>query len=199
MSIPSRYLNNLIEELSAFPGIGRKSAARIAFHILDMRLSDTEKFIDAVRQLKEKILTCRICGGISDKEVCSICEDSSRDSSVLCIVEYKKDVLTIEKASAFKGLYHVLSGVISPLDGVGPEELNIASLVDRCSDGSIREIIIATNPTIEGDATALYISNVIKPLSIRIMRLARGLPVGADLEFSDSVTIAKSLDARVEI
>jgi len=194
-----RHLEAAVRELSRLPGIGPKSASRLAFHVLKMSPGDVKNLTGAINSLRENVRSCLICGGIADDERCEICADPSRDRRVLCVVEGARDVITIEKTNEFNGLYHVLQGVISPLDGIGPEDLAIRSLVDRCAGGEVREIIIATNPTVEGDATGLYIARLIKPLGIRVMRIAHGLPVGSDLEFADSVTIAKSLAGRVEL
>ncbi len=199
MKNPSRYLELLIRELSRLPGIGPKSASRIAFHLLKMPYEQVESLSQALIMLKKNIRSCTICGGISDGEVCSLCSDPEREQQVICVVEEQSDVLSIEKTGAFRGLYHVLGGLISPLDGIGPEDLNIRSLVDRCKDGVIKEVIIATNPTVEGDATSLYLSRELKPYGVTLMRIAHGLPVGADIEFADSATIAQSLKDRVKI
>lgn len=199
MSSQSSYLDTLINELSRLPGIGPKSASRLAFHILKAPSHEVLRLSRAIIELKENITFCRICGGISDGPVCSICSDDRRDRSLVCIVEEARDVLTIERCMEFKGLYHVLGGVISPLNGIGPEELNIKSFIERAGEGIIREIIIATNPTIEGDATTLYLARLIKPLNIKVMRIALGLPVGSNLEFADSATIARSLAGRIEL
>lgn len=195
----SVYLDTLVRELSRLPGIGQKSASRAAFHLLSADDADAQRLAKAILDIKLHIKTCRICGGISETDVCAICADERRDRSVLCVVEYKKDILTIEKTAAFKGLYHVLGGVISPLDGIGPEDLSMEALLRRCTEGGIREIIIATNPTIEGDATSLYILQMVKELSIRVMRLSRGLPVGGDIEYADIATITRSLSDRHEV
>jgi recombination protein RecR len=189
----------LTREFSRLPGIGPKSASRLAFHILKMPPEDVESLSRAILVLKRNISTCTICGGISDGDVCSICSDSERDRGLLCVVEEQSDVLSIEKSGEFRGLYHVLGGVISPLDGIGPEELNIKSLIERAREGKVREVIIATNPTVEGDATSLYLSKELRPLGITVMRIAHGLPIGADIEFADSATIAQSLRDRIKI
>jgi recombination protein RecR len=199
MKNPSKYLEMLTREFSRLPGIGPKSASRLAFHILKMPPEDVESLSRAILVLKRNISTCTICGGISDGDVCSICSDSERDRGLLCIVEEQSDVLSIEKSGEFRGLYHVLGGVISPLDGIGPEELNIKSLIERAREGKVREVIIATNPTVEGDATSLYLSQELRPLGITVMRIAHGLPIGADIEFADSATIAQSLRDRIKI
>lgn len=198
MDTPSKYLDVLIREFSRLPGIGPKSASRIVFHILSMPDVEAQALSRSIIEVKKNIKTCQICGGISDGDICSICSDQSRNSNMICVVENAKDVLNIEKTGSFEGKYHVLGGVISPLDGIAPDNLNISSLIERCSNG-VEEIILATNPTIEGDATSLYISKLIKPLGIKVMRIARGLPVGADLDYTDMATIIKSLDDRLEI
>ncbi|MEW6528086.1 MAG: recombination mediator RecR [Spirochaetota bacterium] len=198
MNLPSKYLENCIHELSKLPGIGSKSASRIAFFLLKTPKANVDALIGAINQLKDNIRYCEECGGISDEALCSVCSDNERDKTILCVVEEPEDMLSIEKSGAFNGLYHVLGGVISPLDGVGPEELSINKLVERCKSG-IKEVIIATNPTIEGDATALYIASLLKPLNIKVMRIAHGLPVGSDLEFVDAPTLAKSITGRREM
>jgi recombination protein RecR len=199
MKSPSQYLDALIKELSRLPGIGPKSAARVAFHLLHVPQEKITRLLDAIVAVKEHITSCSICGGISDGEICAICADDSRDTTQVCVVEEQQDLLTVEKTGVFTGLYHVLNGVISPLDGIGPEDLAIPALLDRCYNNNIQEIILAMNPTIEGDATCLYLNKLLKPLGIKVMRIARGLPVGADLEYTDSATIAKSLKERVEV
>lgn len=198
MESPSRYLDALIKEFSRLPGIGAKSASRIVFHILDMNDSDASALSEAILNMKKNIQICSICGGISDSDVCSICNDESRINDLICVVESARDIINIERTGSFQGYYHVIGGVISPLDGVSPDDLNIASLLERCKS-DIKEVIIATNPTIEGDATSLYISRLLKPLGIKVMRIARGLPVGADLDYADMATITKSIDDRLEI
>ncbi len=199
MGGPSIYLDALIKEFSRLPGIGPKSAARLAFYILKASNEEVERLTKAIGELKKNISFCEICGGISDGHVCAICSDENRDRGVICVVEEARDVLTIEKSMEFRGLYHVLKGVISPLDGIGPDDLNIASFLKRCENEAVKEIVIATNPTIEGDATTLYLVRILKPLGIKVMRIAHGLPAGSNLEFADSATIAKSLAGRIEI
>ena len=199
MSNPSKYLDALIREFSRLPGIGPKSASRLAFHVLKISNEQVMNLSRAIVALKENITSCKLCGGISDSDLCFICSDGGRDNSVLCIVEEQRDVFAIEKTGEFKGLYHVISGVISPLDGIGPEDLRISSLIDRCKGGIVREVIIATNPTVEGDATSLYLLKELKPFGIRVMRIAHGLPMGANLEFADSATIAQSIKGRCEL
>jgi recombination protein RecR len=194
---PSRYLDALIKEFMRLPGIGARSASRLAFHLLKMRGEEVESMTRAMLELKKNIVTCRVCGGISDGEVCSICSDPGRDGHLLCVVESARDVLTLEGTGGFRGYYHVLMGVISPLDGIGPEELNIPCLVGRCA--GLDEVILALSPTIEGDATALYLARLLEPAGVTVSRIAHGLPVGSDLEFADSATIIKSLEGRVRM
>ena len=195
----SQYLDTLIRELGRLPGMGTKSASRVAFHLLTVDEREVKRLADAMIALKEKIKTCIVCGGSSDNDVCSICDDPSREKSIICVVEKQKDALTIEKTGAFKGRYHVLGGVISPLDGISPDDLNIKKLVERCAEDHVKELLVAVNHTIEGDAATLYLARVVKPLHVRIMRIARGLPVGADIDYADSATIARSISDSVEI
>lgn len=195
----SAYLDALIKKISKLPGIGPKSASRIAFHILGMHRDDVEGLARAMMDLKENTFTCSVCGGISDGEVCSICQDPSRDRGLICVVEDAKDVLTIEGTGEFRGMYHVINGLISPLDGIGPDELNIGPLIVKCGENTVCEVILALNPSVEGDATSLYIARLIDRPGIIVTRIAHGLPVGADLEFADTATIIKSLEGRVKI
>lgn len=199
MAAPSHYLERVTREFSKLPGIGNKSASRIAFHLLKLGRGEIDAFIRSITDLKENIRFCGICGGISDSEVCSICSDAGREKDLICVVEGARDILTIEAAGGYNGLYHVLSGLISPLDGVGPDDLNINSLISRCGSGALSEIIMALSPTIEGDATTLYLASLIAPMGISVTRIAHGLPVGSDLEYVDSATIAKSMEGRVRI
>lgn len=199
MDMPSQYLDALIRELTRLPGIGHKSASRLAFHVLGMSNDEVARLLSSVADLKKNIATCRVCGGISDGDTCSICANPARDRTVICAVGEQKDVLTIEKTGGFRGLYHVLGGVLSPLDGIGPDELTITRLLERCRQGGVREVIIATNPTIEGDATALYLSRLLGEAGVTAMRIAHGIPVGADLDFADSATLIRSIQARVKI
>lgn len=195
----SNYLDALVRELTRLPGMGTKSASRIAFHLITMDESDVRRLAASIVELKEKIKTCEICGGISDASRCSICEDPARDKRTLCVVQSQKDALTIEKTAAFRGKYHVLGGVISPLDGIGPDEINIPRLVERCRENGVTDVLVAVNPTIEGDATTLYIAKILKPLGVRAKRIARGIPLGADIEFADSATIARSISDSVDV
>jgi len=199
MKNSSLYLENLINQLSMLPGIGRKSASRLAFYFLQTSENNIDYLIDAIVSLKKNISTCKICGGISDNEICNICSDETRDKKTICVVEDARDMLTIEKTGEFQGIYHILMGLISPLDGIGPENLNINKLLQRCKNENITEVILALNPTIEGDATSLYMASIFSNEGIKLTRIAQGLSAGSDLEFADSATIAKSLDGRVEI
>lgn len=199
MAVSSRYLDAAVRELSRLPGIGPKSASRVAFHLLKMSPSDVRRLAETIIDLKEKISSCPECGGLSDGGVCSICADPLREKKVLCVVEEQKDLLTIERTGVFRGRYHVLGGLISPLDGVGPDDLSFPKLVERLRPGEVAEILVALNPTVEGDATALYLAKLVKELHVKVMRMARGLPVGAEIEYADSATIATSISDRVEI
>ena len=190
-------LNNLIDEFSRFPGIGKKTAQRMSFYILNSSKSHAYDLSEAVLNLKSKIRFCEKCYGISEDAVCSICSDARRDVNSLCVVENPADIYTFEKTSAFRGLYHVLGGVLSPLDGIGPDELNIAPLLQRITPDV--EVLIATNATIEGEATCLYLANILEKKSVRVTRLARGLPMGGDLEFVDEATIMRAIEDRTEI
>jgi recombination protein RecR len=195
----SGFLDSLTKELMKLPGMGHKSASRIAFHILSMDKHDVQRLADSLVALKENVRDCTICGSISDGDVCPVCADPARDTSVICVVEKQKDALTIEKTGAFKGLYHVLGGVISPLDGVSPDDLSFEKLLSRCKNGGVKQLLAALNPTIEGDATVLYCAHIMKPLHIKVLRIARGLPVGADIDYTDSATIARSISDSVEV
>jgi len=192
-------LEKLIEQFERMPGIGRKSAQRIAFYVLGMSESDAKGFAAAITEAHEKIHRCSICCNLTDRDICTICSNSSRDKSIICVVEDSRDVYAIEKTHEFNGTYHVLHGSISPLNGIGPENLTIKELISRLSDENIREIIMATNPTVEGEATAMYISRLIKPLGIDVTRLAYGVPVGADLEYADEVTLSRAIEGRKKL
>lgn len=190
-------LNNLIDEFSRFPGIGKKTAQRMAFYVLNSSTNLANDLSQAVVNLKSKIRFCEKCHGISEDIECTICSNVRRDSDTLCVVENPADIYTFEKTSAFRGLYHVLGGVLSPLDGIGPDELNIASLLSRITPDI--EVLIATNATIEGEATCLYLANLLEKKSVKVTRLARGLPIGGDLEFVDEATIMRAIEDRSEI
>ena len=194
----SNNLNILIEELSKLPSVGPKSAQRIAYYILKEKEEKIFKLTNAITQAKQKIRYCSVCSSFSEEELCGICSNKQRDSSTICVVQESSDVLTIEKTGQYKGLYHVLHGVISPVDGIGVNDINLISLINRCKN-DIKEVIIATNPTTQGEGTALYIGNILKPAGICVTRLAYGLPVGGNLEFADDITIRKSLEGRLKI
>ncbi len=192
-------MSRLIHELSKLPGIGPKTAQRLAFYILGQPQEEISKLAESLLEAKLKITFCSECGHLTESSPCGICSRRNRDQSLLCIVEESKDVIAMEKTKVYKGLYHVLGGAISPLDGVGPEDLRIKELLVRLASNTFTEIIIATNPNIEGEATALYLNKIIKPLELKITRLARGLPVGGDLEYADEVTLGKAFEGRTEI
>ena len=192
-------LARLIQELKRLPGIGQKSAQRIAFYVLRATHEDAERLAQAVIDVKDKLGICTVCNNISDAEVCNYCRDPQRDHRVICVVEEPHNVLPIETTRQFEGVYHVLHGSISPLRGIGPEQLRIKSLLERIKASEIHEIILATNPTIEGEATAVYLSRLLKPLGLKVTRIAMGIPVGSDLEFADEVTMSKSLENRREM
>jgi recombination protein RecR len=192
-------LARLILEIKRLPGIGQKSAQRIAFHILRSKREDVDRLVQALIDVKEKLGICSVCNNISDAEVCSYCRDSSRDQSIICVLEEPHNILPIETTRQFHGLYHVLHGAISPLRGIGPEQLRIKSLLHRIENGAVQEVILATNPTVEGEATASYLSRLLKPLGLKVTRIAMGIPVGSDLEYADEVTMLKSLENRREL
>jgi recombination protein RecR len=199
-------LARLIQELSKLPGIGEKTAARLAFHMLKGRKEDVFSLAESIAKLRREIGLCRSCFGFSEANplngeaaVCGICANPEREQDKICVVEDPADLIAVEKSQEFKGKYHVLHGTISPLDGIGPDALRIKELLERLRNGSVREVIVATNPTVDGEATALYLSKVIKPLGIAVTRIARGLPMGGDLEYADVVTLGKALEGRREI
>jgi recombination protein RecR len=189
-------IQDLIDELGRLPGIGPKSAQRIAFHIISSERVDVTRLADVLRTVKERVKFCTECGNISEEELCRICRDPRRENSTICVVEESKDVMAIEKTREFRGKYHVLGGAISPIDGIGPENLRIRELMIRLGDTTIQEIIIATDPNLEGEATASYLIRQIKPLGIKVSRLASGLPVGGDLEYADEVTLGRAFEGR---
>jgi recombination protein RecR len=192
-------LQRLIEEFRRLPGIGQKSAQRIAFHVLRNSRDDAARLAQAMLDVKDNLGICAECNNISDGELCSYCRDPHRDRTSVCVVEEPHNVLPIETTRTFEGVYHVLHGAISPLRGIGPEQLRIKGLLDRIQKGDVKEIILATNPTVEGEATAVYLSRLLKPLGLRVTRIAMGIPVGSDIEFADEVTISKSLENRREM
>jgi recombination protein RecR len=192
-------VQDLIDELGRLPGVGPKSAQRIAFHILGADPEDVERLADTLREVKEKVRFCSICGNVAETEQCRICLDARRDLTVLCVVEESKDVIAIEKTREFRGRYHVLGGAISPIEGIGPDDLRIRELIARLSDGTIVEVILATDPNLEGEATATYLARMITPLGVQVSRLASGLPVGGDLEYADEVTLGRAFAGRRRI
>ncbi len=189
-------LSRLIEQFASLPGIGRKTAQRLAFYVLTMSKEQAKAFSDAIMDAHEKIHYCSVCRNYTDKETCEICDDPSRDRSVICVVEDAKDVAAFERTREYRGLYHVLGGLISPMDGIGPDQLFLKELLARVSDGTVKEVIMATNPTIEGEATAMYVGKLLKPLGVTVSRLAYGVPVGSDLEYADEVTLYKAIENR---
>ena len=199
MSGYSDALGNLVDQLAKLPGIGRKSAQRLAFHILKQPEQEAQLLADAILTAKAKIHYCSLCYNLTDRELCPICSNPERDASVLCVVEDARDVIALERSNQFHGLYHVLHGAISPMDGVGPDQLKIKELLQRLQIHPAEEIIIATNTSIEGEATAMYLSNLLKPLGIKVTRIAQGLPVGGDIQYADEVTLAKAFSGRWEI
>ena len=196
MNYYSTPIARLIEEFSKLPGIGRKTAQRLAFYVIAMPNEEVEIISEAILEAKTSVRYCSICANLTDQEVCNICKDKRRDPSVICVVEDPRDVVAMEKTKEFHGYYHVLQGVISPLEGVGPEEIRIKELLARLASDEVKEIILATNPNIEGEATAMYLAKLLKPMGINITRIAYGIPVGGDLEYADEITLSKALEGR---
>jgi recombination protein RecR len=192
-------LEKLVEQFQKIPSIGRKTAQRMAFHVLDLPDNEAKEFADAIMEAHTKIHHCALCHNLTENELCPICESVTRDHSVLCVVEDPRDVPALERTREFSGVYHVLHGTISPMNGVGPEQLTIKSLVERVSKGDVKEVIMATNPTLEGDTTAMYIGKLLKPFEVKVTRLAYGIPVGADIEYADDVTLLRALEGRREL
>jgi len=189
-------IQELIDELGRLPGVGPKSAQRIAFHILQSESADIQRLVEAIREVKEKVKFCEVCGNVSEDVQCRICRDPKRELHAICVVEESKDVQAIEKTREFRGRYHVLGGAISPIEGIGPENLRIKELMTRLADGAVTEVILATDPNLEGEATATYLARLIKPLGLTVTRLASGLPVGGDLEYADEVTLGRAFEGR---
>ncbi|MUL41266.1 recombination protein RecR [Streptomonospora sp. PA3] len=189
-------VQNLIDELGRLPGVGPKSAQRIAFHLLASETADVRRLADALIEVKDRVRFCTVCGNVSEESECRICRDARRDSAVICVVEESKDVVAIERTREFRGRYHVLGGAISPIEGVGPDDLRIKELMSRLSDGQITELILATDPNLEGEATATYLARLVKPMGLKVTRLASGLPVGGDLEYADEVTLGRAFEGR---
>ncbi len=192
-------LDKLIEQFAKLPSVGKKSAQRLAFHILSMSDADAKAFTETIEKARSSIKRCEICCNLTDGTVCSVCNSKSRDKSVICVVEDPRDVIAIERTHEFNGLYHVLHGVISPMNDINPEDICIKELIMRLGDDSVKEVIMATNPTVEGEATSMYISRLIKPLGISVSRLAYGVPVGADLEYADEFTLIRAMEGRKEL
>ena len=199
MSIYSPSIEKLIESFERLPSIGHKTATRLAFHMLNLSEEETNEFIGSIENARKNLKYCSICYNISDTDPCEICANSKRDSNIICVVEDVKDIIAMERTHEFKGLYHVLHGTISPMNGIGPEDIIIKELLNRLSNSEIKEVIIATNPRVEGEATAMYLSKLIKPFGIKVSRIAHGIPVGGDLEYTDEITLAKALEGRHEM
>jgi recombination protein RecR len=192
-------LTRLVEQLQKLPGIGAKSAQRLAFHVLRTPREDSERLCDAIREVKERVTYCSTCNNITDVDPCRFCTDDGRDQRVMCVVEEPQNVNVVEKTREFRGVYHVLMGALSPLHGVGPDDLKIHGLLQRVGGGTIAEVILATNPTVEGEATALYLARLLKPLGVRVTRIAMGIPVGSDLEYADEVTMTRAMENRRDL
>ena len=195
----AKPLNKLISELSKLPGIGGKIAQRLAFHILSMDKKNADALADSIRDAKEKMRYCSVCGNLTDTDPCLMCQDTRRRDDVICVVESPRDVAAMERIKEYRGRYHVLHGAISPMEGIGPDDINLKSLIIRLQNEDIKEVIIATNPTIEGEATAMYIAKLIKPSGIKVSRIAHGVPVGGDLDFADEITLLKAVEGRREL
>jgi recombination protein RecR len=192
-------VQDLIDELGRLPGVGPKSAQRIAFHLLAADHTDVRRLVHALTEVKDKVRFCKVCGNVAEEEECRICRDPRRDRAVICVVEEPKDVVAIEKTREFRGRYHVLGGAISPIEGIGPDDLRVRELMTRLADGDITELILATDPNLEGEATATYLARLVKPMGLRVTRLASGLPVGGDLEYADEVTLGRAFEGRRRI
>ncbi|HEY5468337.1 MAG TPA: recombination mediator RecR [Coriobacteriia bacterium] len=199
MSYYAEPIAHLLEELERLPGIGPKSAQRLAFHILKGDDASAQRLADALVEVKRQIHFCSRCFNFASEDLCEYCADGGRDVSIVCVVEEPRDVVAVERTGEFRGVYHVLQGAISPIDGIGPEQLKVHELIARLADGTVTEVVMATNPNVEGETTALYLSRLIKPLGIKVTRIASGLPVGGDLEFADEVTLGRALEARREM
>jgi recombination protein RecR len=199
MTLHAKPIDHLIDALTKFPGIGKKTASRLAFHILRSSLSEAQALAQAILEVKEKIHFCTICFNLTDEDPCWVCKDSHRNQEILCVVEGPNDLLAIENTVEFKGRYHVLHGTLSPLDGIGPEDIKVKELMDRLRTERISEVILATNPTVEGGATALYLTDLIKPFGAKVTRIAYGIPMGGEIEYTDAMTLSKALEWRREI
>ncbi len=192
-------VQDLIDELGRLPGVGPKSAQRIAFHLLAADPTDVRRLVSALTEVKDKVKFCIVCGNVSEQEQCRVCRDPRRDLAVICVVEEPKDVVAIEKTREFRGRYHVLGGAISPIEGVGPDDLRVRELMVRLQDDAVRELILATDPNLEGEATATYLARLVKPMGLKVTRLASGLPVGGDLEYADEVTLGRAFEGRRQV
>lgn len=198
MSLPES-LQDLVDQFKKLPGIGAKSAQRLAFHVLRTPREEAERLCDAVRNVKDKVTYCTVCNTITDVDPCVYCADEGRDRRIICVVEEPQNVHVVDKAGGFRGVYHVLMGAISPLQGVGPDELKIKGLLARIATGGVEEVILATSPTVEGEATAIYLARLLKPLGVRVTRIATGIPVGSDIEYADDLTMGKAMEGRREV
>ncbi len=199
MSFFPPSLENLIDKFASLPGIGKKSAQRLAFYVLSLPESEAQSFASAILEAKSSVHCCPVCQNLTDGEICSVCDDSRRDKSIICVVAEPRDVLSFERSREFKGVYHVLHGVMSPMNHIGPDDLKISELINRVAQGEVREVIMATNPDTEGDTTAMYISRLIKPFEVKVSRLAYGIPVGSNLEYADEATLTRALEGRREM
>jgi len=198
MSLPAS-LQELVDQLKKLPGVGAKSAQRLAFHVLRTPREDAERLCQAIRDVKDRVTYCTICNNITDSDPCSLCGDDRRDHHTICVVEEPQNVSVVDRSGGYRGVFHVLMGTISPLQGVGPDDLKIKSLLARIAGGGVEEVILATNPTVEGEATAIYLARLLKPLGVRVTRIATGIPVGSDLDYADDLSVGKSLDGRREV
>ena len=192
-------LQDLADQFARLPGIGGKTAQRLAFHVLELPLADAQAFAEAILEAKRTVHTCPVCQNLTDRDLCPICDDDMRDHSVICVVAEPKDVIAMERSREFTGVYHVLHGVISPLEGIGPEDLTVKELLARIEPDNVKEVIMATNSDIEGEATAMYLSRLLKPMGVKVSRLAYGLPVGSDLQYADSVTLTRAIEGRKDL
>tara|TARA_B100000686_G_scaffold282418_2_gene304821 strand:- start:908 stop:1516 length:609 start_codon:yes stop_codon:yes gene_type:complete len=199
MSIYTPAVQTLIDELGKLPGVGPKSAQRIAFHLVKLSEDDALRLSNAIREAKEKVRFCEKCFNMSDEIICEICSDSRRDPSLVCVVEEPRDIVAVERTQEYKGFYHVLQGAINPIDGIGPEQLRVKELLDRLKENVISEVILCTNPNIEGEATAMYLARLLEPLGVAVTRIASGLPVGGDLEYADELTLGRALEGRRQV
>ena len=198
MSLPAS-LQELVDQLKKLPGVGAKSAQRLAFHVLRTPREDAERLCQAIRDVKDRVTYCTICNNITDSDPCSLCGDERRDHRMICVVEEPQNVSVVDRGGGYRGVYHVLMGTISPPQGVGPDDLKIKGLLSRIAGGGVEEVILATNPTVEGEATAIYLARLLKPLGVRVTRIATGIPVGSDLDYADDLSVGKSLDGRREV